>query len=68
MTAVATDIETAAVTRALEEYIAAVEAHDLNRYAKIVSHDDELAWYGSAPGQIVGWTEVESVMRGSARR
>jgi ketosteroid isomerase-like protein len=63
MATVATDVETAAVAAALRNYIEAVEAHDLGKYSKLVAHDEDLAWYGSAPGQIVGWGEVEATMR-----
>ncbi len=64
MGALAIDVESAAVADVLNHYIEAVEEQDLVKYAKIVAHDDDLAWYGSMPGQIVGWGEVEQVMRG----
>ena len=32
-------------------------------YAEIVAHDDDLAWYGSMPGQIVGWGESSTSIR-----
>ena len=64
MVAVAADVEAAAIAETIRRYIEAVEAKDLDRYAQIVAHDADLAWYGSMPGQIVGWGEVETVMRG----
>jgi ketosteroid isomerase-like protein len=64
MGALVTDVETAAVADALNRYIEAVEERDLVKYATVVAHDDDLAWYGSMPGQIVGWGEVEGVIRG----
>jgi len=64
MCAVAIDVEAAAVADTLKRYVDAVEERDLVRYAAVVAHDDDLAWYGSMPGQIVGWSEVEQVMRG----
>jgi len=64
MGALATDVETAAVVDMLNRYIEAVEEGDLVKYSTVVSHDDNLAWYGSMPGQIVGWGEVEGVIRG----
>jgi len=64
MGALAIDVESAAVADMLNRYVEAVEERDLVSYAKVVAHDDDLAWYGSMPGQIVGWSEVEQVMRG----
>lgn len=64
MGALAIDVESTAVVDMLNRYIEAVEERDLVKYAKVVAHDDDLAWYGSMPGQIVGWGEVEQVMRG----
>jgi len=64
MATTAIDVEGAAVARVLERYIEAVEAKDLDKYARIVAHDADLAWYGSMPGQLVGWGEVETAMRG----
>lgn len=64
MVAVAADVEAAAVAEAIKHYIDAVEAEDLDAYAQVVAHDDDLAWYGSMPGQIVGWGEVEGAIRG----
>lgn len=64
MGALGIDVEVAAVADTLNRYIEAVEARDLVRYATVVAHDDNLAWYGSMPGQIVGWSEVETVMQG----
>lgn len=64
MGALAIDVESAAVADVLNHYIEAVEEQDLVKYATVVAHDDDLAWYGSMPGQIVGWGEVEHVMRG----
>jgi ketosteroid isomerase-like protein len=64
MGALAIDVESAAVADMLNRYIEAVEERDLVKYAKVVAHDDDLAWYGSMPGQIVGWSEVEQVIRG----
>ena len=64
MGAMAIDVETAAVAEVLNRYIEAVEERDLVKYATVVAHDDDLAWYGSMPGQIVGWGEVEGVIRG----
>lgn len=64
MAAIATEVEAAAVAETIRRYIEAVEEHDLVKYATVVAHDDDLAWYGSMPGQIVGWSEVEQVMRG----
>ena len=62
MGALATDVEAAAVADMLKRYIEAVEERDLVKYATVVAHDDDLAWYGSMPGQIVGWGEVEGVI------
>ncbi len=64
MGALAIDVESAAVADMLNRYIEAVEERDLVKYAKVVAHDDDLAWYGSMPGQIVGWSAVEQVIRG----
>ena len=64
MGAMAIDVESAAVADMLNRYIEAVEEKDLVKYAAIIAHDDDLAWYGSMPGQIVGWGEVEGVIRG----
>ena len=64
MGALTIDVESAAVADMLNRYIEAVEERDLVKYAKVVAHDDDLAWYGSMPGQIVGWLAVEQVMRG----
>jgi len=50
MGALVTDVETAAVADALNRYIEAVEERDLVKYATVVAHDDDLAWYGSMPG------------------
>jgi probable HAF family extracellular repeat protein len=58
MGALATDVETAAVADMLKRYIEAVEERDLVKYATVVAHDDDLAWYGSMPGQIVGWADT----------
>jgi ketosteroid isomerase-like protein len=63
MGALAIDVPSAAVADVLKRYIEAVEEHDLVKYATLVAHDDDLAWYGSMPGQILGWSEVEQVMR-----
>jgi ketosteroid isomerase-like protein len=63
MGALATDVDAAAVTEMLNRYIEAVEERDLVTYATVVAHDEDLAWYGSMPGQIVGWAEVEGVIR-----
>jgi len=63
MAVVASEVDTAAVARTLRDYVDAVEGRDLDSYAKLVGHDDELAWYGSAPGQLVGWGEVQDAMR-----
>jgi ketosteroid isomerase-like protein len=64
MATVAVDVEAAAVAEAIHRYIEAVEERDLAKYATVVAHDDDLAWSGSMPGQIVGWGEVEDVIRG----
>lgn len=64
MVTVAVDVEAAAVAQTIHRYIEAVEERDLVKYATVVAHDDDLAWYGSMPGQIVGWGEVEGVIRG----
>ena len=64
MATVAIDVEAAAVAEAIRAYIKAVETEDLDAYAGIMAHDPDLAWYGSMPGQIVGWGEVESVISG----
>jgi len=64
MATVAVDVEAAAVAETIHRYIEAVEERDLVKYATVVAHDDDLAWYGSMPGQIVGWGEVEGVIRG----
>ena len=64
MSAVAIDVESAAVADTLNRYIDAVEKRDLVKYSAVVARDDDLAWYGSMPGQIVGWGEVEGVIRG----
>ena len=64
MVAVAVDVEATAVAKTIRRYVEAVEAKDLHDYAQVVAHDPDLAWYGSMPGQIVGWGEVETVMRG----
>jgi len=64
MSAVAIDVESAAVADTLNRYIDAVEKRDLVKYSAVVARDDDLAWYGSMPGQIVGWSEVEGVIRG----
>ena len=63
MATVAVDGEAAAVAEAIHRYIEAVEVRDLVKYATVVAHEDDLAWYGSMPGQIVGWGEVEGVIR-----
>ena len=59
----ATDVEASAVAATIHRYIEAVEGKDLNGYSRIVAHDPDLAWYGSMPGQLVGWGEVEGTMR-----
>jgi ketosteroid isomerase-like protein len=64
MGALAIDVESAAVADMLNRYIEAVEERDLVKCATVVAHDDDLAWYGSMPGQIVGWSGVGQVMRG----
>ena len=64
MGALTIDVESAAVADMLNRYVEAVEERDLVSYAKVVAHDDDLAWYGSMPGQIVGWSAVEQVMQG----
>ena len=64
MSALAIDVESAAVADTLNRYIDAVEKRDLVKYSAVVARDDDLAWYGSMPGQIVGWGEVEGVIRG----
>ena len=64
MATVAVDVEAAAVAETIHRYIEAVEKRDLVTYATVVAHDDDLAWYGSMPGQIVGWGEVEGVIHG----
>jgi ketosteroid isomerase-like protein len=64
MATVSIDVEAAAVAEAIQAYIEAVETEDLDAYARVVSHDPDLAWYGSMPGQIVGWGEVEGVISG----
>jgi ketosteroid isomerase-like protein len=64
MGAMAIDVESAAVADVLNRYIEAVEEADLAKYATVIAHDDDLAWYGSMPGQIVGWGEVADVIRG----
>lgn len=64
MVAVADDVEAAAAAEAIKHYIEAVESEDLTKYAELVAHDDGLTWYGSMPGQIVGWVELESAIRG----
>lgn len=64
MGTLAIDVESAAVADMLNRYIEAVEDRDLVKYAEVVAHDDDLAWYGSMPGQIVGWSEVEQVIAG----
>jgi len=64
MSALAIDVESAAVADTLNRYIDAVEKRDLVKYSAVVARDDDLAWYGSMPGQIVGWSEVEGVIRG----
>jgi ketosteroid isomerase-like protein len=64
MATVAVDVEAAAVAETIHRYIEAVEERDLAKYATVVAHDDDLAWYGSMPGQIVGWGEVVGVIRG----
>jgi ketosteroid isomerase-like protein len=64
MGTLAIDDESAAVADTLNRYIEAVEERDLVKYATVVAHDDDLAWYGSMPGQIVGWGEVEQVIQG----
>lgn len=63
MATVAVEVEAAAVAGTIQRYIEAVEAEDLARYAEVVAHDDHLAWYGSMPGQIVGWGELEPLIR-----
>jgi ketosteroid isomerase-like protein len=63
MATTAIDVDAAAVAEAIDAYIDAVETEDLEAYARVVAHDPDLAWYGSMPGQIVGWGEVESVIR-----
>ena len=63
MIAIATGIEAAAVAETIRHYIEAVEAEDLARYAELVAHEDGLTWYGSMPGQIDGWGELESLIR-----
>jgi ketosteroid isomerase-like protein len=64
MATVAVDVEAAAVAETIQRYIEAVEELDLAKYATVVAHDGDLAWYGSMPGQIVGWGEIEGVIRG----
>jgi ketosteroid isomerase-like protein len=64
MATTAIDVDAPAVAEAIQAYIEAVEAKDLDAYARIVAHDPDLTWYGSMPGQIVGWGEVESVISG----
>lgn len=64
MSTIVADVETAAVAETIARYIEAVEAEDLEKYAAVVAHDGDLAWYGSMPGQIVGWGEVEGVIGG----
>ncbi len=64
MGALAIDVEAADVADTLKRYVDAVEERDLVKYSRVVAHDDDLAWYGSMPGQIVGWSEVEQVIRG----
>ena len=64
MATVAVDVEAAAVAETIHRYIEAVEERDLVKYATVVAPDDDLAWYGSMPGQIVGWGEVVGVIRG----
>jgi ketosteroid isomerase-like protein len=64
METTATDVEAAAVAEAIHAYIRAVETEDLDAYARIMAHDPDLTWYGSMPGQIVGWGEVEAVIGG----
>jgi len=63
MSAIASEVETAAVAERLRDYVEAVEAEDLDRYGQLVAHDEQLAWYGSMPGQIVGWGGVQAAMR-----
>ncbi len=64
MSALVLDVDTAAVADTLTRYIEAVEERVLVKYSATVAHDDDLAWYGSMPGQIVGWDEVEGVIHG----
>jgi ketosteroid isomerase-like protein len=63
MAVLVTDVEAAAVAATIQRYVEAVEAEDLDAYARIVAHDPDLAWYGSMPGQIVGWGELEPLIR-----
>jgi ketosteroid isomerase-like protein len=63
VTVIATDVGAAAAAETIGLYIEAVEAEDLAKYAEVVAHDDDLAWYGSMPGQIVGWRELEPLIR-----
>jgi ketosteroid isomerase-like protein len=64
MVVIATEVEAAPVAETIRRYIEAVETEDLAKYAELVAHDDGLTWYGSMPGQIVGWGELESDIRG----
>ncbi len=64
MATMVTDLEAAAVADTIRRYVEAVEAKDMAAYARIVAHDPDLAWYGSMPGQLVGWGAVEAVMQG----
>ena len=64
MITTASDIEVAAVAATIARYVEAVETEDLTAYAAVVAHDEDLAWYGSMPGQIAGWAELEGIIRG----
>lgn len=63
MVATITAVETAAVTAVIRAYVEAVEAKDFAAYERVMAHDPGLAWYGSMPGQISGWAEVEPLIR-----
>jgi ketosteroid isomerase-like protein len=62
MVATITGAETVAVAEAIRAYVEAVEARDFAAYERVVAHDPDLAWYGSMPGQISGWAEVEPLI------
>jgi ketosteroid isomerase-like protein len=63
MVSIVAGVDELAVADTIQRYVETVEAEDLTRYATIVAHDDDLAWYGSMPGQINGWGELQPLIR-----